>query len=79
MKWRKWKAGDSFFPLGMEHHKKMSDFLIDQKVSVAEKDTLTVIESNGEIVWVAGHRVDNRYKITDQTKHAVIFRISLRG
>ena len=77
LRWRKWKAGDSFCPLGMEHHKKISDFLIDQKISVAEKDSVTVLESNGEIVWVAGHRVDNRFKITEHTKRAIAFQISL--
>jgi tRNA(Ile)-lysidine synthase len=75
--WRKWKAGDSFCPLGMEHHKKISDYLIDQKVSVADKDSLTILESNGEIVWVVGYRVDNRFKITEHTKRAIAFQISL--
>lgn len=77
LRWRKWKAGDSFCPLGMDHHKKVSDFLIDQKISIADKDAVTVIESNGEIVWVAGYRIDNRFKITPQTKRAITFRISL--
>ena len=77
LQWRKWRAGDSFYPLGMEHHKKISDFLIDQKISRADKDVLTVLESKGEIVWVAGHRVDNRFKITTQTKRAVTFKIAL--
>ncbi len=66
--WRKWKPGDSFFPLGMKHKKKVSDLLIDDKISVADKAHVTVLESQGEIVWVAGHRIDDRYKITDQTK-----------
>ncbi len=77
LRWRKWKAGDSFCPLGMEHHKKISDFLIDQKISVSDKDIVTVLESSGEIVWVAGHRLDNRFKITPQTKRAITFRLSL--
>ncbi len=77
LRWRKWKAGDSFCPLGMEHHKKISDFLIDQKISVAEKDSVTVLESKGEIVWVAGHRVDNRFKITEHTRRAIAFQINL--
>ncbi len=77
LKWRKWKAGDSFNPLGMNHHKKISDFLIDQKISLVDKDRVTVLESNGEIVWVVGHRVDNRFKITDETKHALAIKVSL--
>jgi tRNA(Ile)-lysidine synthase len=75
--WRKWRAGDSFCPLGMDHHKKISDFLIDKKISVAEKDSVTVLESNGEIVWVAGYRIDNRFKISEHTKRAIGFQISL--
>ncbi len=66
--WRKWKSGDGFFPLGMKHRKKVSDLLIDDKVSVTDKANVTILESQGEIVWVVGHRIDDRYKITDQTK-----------
>jgi tRNA(Ile)-lysidine synthase len=76
--WRKWKAGDSFCPLGMSHHKKISDFLIDQKISMADKDLVTVLESSGEIIWVVGHRVDNRYKITSHTKQALTFQITMQ-
>ncbi|HEY9008302.1 MAG TPA: tRNA lysidine(34) synthetase TilS [Ohtaekwangia sp.] len=74
--WRKWKAGDAFYPLGMQHRKKVSDFLIDNKVSVADKDTVTVLESQGEIIWVAGHRIDNRYRITETTREVITFRVS---
>jgi tRNA(Ile)-lysidine synthase len=66
--WRTWKSGDFFYPLGMEHKRKVSDFLIDKKVSVAEKKTVTVLESNGEILWVVGYRIDNRFKLTDRTR-----------
>jgi tRNA(Ile)-lysidine synthase len=74
--WRKWRAGDSFYPLGMTQRKKISDFLIDRKVSVAEKDSVTVLESGGEIVWLAGHRIDNRFRLTDSTSHVITFSIS---
>jgi len=68
MLWRKWKHGDSFSPLGLGHSKKVSDFLIDEKISLSDKSDITVVESGGEIVWVVGHRVDDRYKVTAQTK-----------
>jgi len=71
--WRKWKPGDVFYPLGMEHRKKVSDFLIDNKVSVSDKDVVTVLECNGEIAWVVGYRIDNRFKITPKTTSAVLF------
>ena len=73
--WRVWQAGDSFFPLGMEHAKKVSDFLIDEKVPVNLKNRVTVLESNGEIVWVVGYRIDNRFKLTKNTRQAVQFRL----
>jgi tRNA(Ile)-lysidine synthase len=76
LRWRRWQPGDYFVPLGMTHRKKISDFLIDRKISVGEKDSVTVLESAGEIVWVAGHRIDNRYKLTSVTKRALIFLLS---
>ncbi len=74
--WRKWKPGDFFFPLGMKNRKKISDFLIDEKVSLADKDSLTLLESNGEIVWVVGHRIDDRFKVTDQTRRVIRIRLN---
>jgi tRNA(Ile)-lysidine synthase len=71
--WRKWRSGDYFYPLGMEQKRKLSDFLIDNKVSVAEKHFVTVLVSGGEIAWVVGHRIDNRFKLTAPTTQAVCF------
>lgn len=71
--WRTWKAGDAFYPLGMNHRKKVSDFLIDLKLSRTDKESVTVLESQGEIIWIAGYRIDNRFKITDHTREVVIF------
>lgn len=74
--WRVWQAGDSFFPLGMNQHKKVSDFLIDEKVPANLKNRVTVLESNGEIAWVVGYRIDNRYKLTKITRQAALFRVT---
>lgn len=74
--WRMWRSGDSFVPLGMQHHKKLSDFLIDNKVSVSDKEQVTVLESGGEIAWVVGYRIDDRYKISESTRRVLVCKVS---
>jgi tRNA(Ile)-lysidine synthase len=75
--WRKWRPGDHFHPLGLGHSKKLSDFFIDQKLSIADKDQATVLECNGRIAWVVGYRIDDRFKITDATTQRVSLKVSL--
>ncbi len=66
---RKWKQGDFFRPLGMSNFKKLSDFFIDNKFSIKDKEDSWLLLSGDDIVWVVGHRTDDRYKITNKTKH----------
>lgn len=72
---RKWKHGDSFMPLGMSNMKKLSDFFIDEKLSILQKQDSWVMCSGPDIVWVIGHRIDERYKVTGRTR--TVFQVRL--
>ncbi|HKL40756.1 MAG TPA: tRNA lysidine(34) synthetase TilS [Cryomorphaceae bacterium] len=72
---RLWQSGDRFIPFGMKGSKKVSDFLIDQKVSVPEKERTFVLVSHGEICWVIGHRIDDRFKSNLSKAEAIHFKI----
>ncbi|MBR4995551.1 MAG: tRNA lysidine(34) synthetase TilS [Alistipes sp.] len=64
---RKWQEGDSFTPFGMKGSKKVSDFLIDNKISMAEKARQFVLLSGDEIVWLVGRRINDNNRITQKT------------
>lgn len=65
---RNWKAGDKFYPIGLRGTKKVSDYLTDAKIDLLERNKQLVLTNNGKIVWLIGKRLDDRYKITSQTK-----------
>ncbi len=69
---RKWKEGDKFMPLGMKSFKKLSDYFIDNKFSLLEKKAQWLLCSGKDIVWIVGHRIDNRYKLESKTKKVYI-------
>ena len=74
---RTWKNGDAFIPLGMKTKKKISDFFIDTKIPVYEKRSFPILETkDGRIVWVCGQRIDDRFKVTEETKRVLKLQFS---
>lgn len=73
---RRWLPGDSFHPIGMKGRKKVSDFLTNAKVPADKKKHALVLLNNNKIVWLVGFRLDDRFKITNNTKKFI--KISIR-
>ena len=67
LKLRKWQEGDYLFPLGMNGKKKLSDYFVDEKFSRFEKEETWILCSGKKIVWIIGHRLDDRFKITPES------------
>jgi tRNA(Ile)-lysidine synthase len=70
------KPGDFFYPLGMSKPKKIQDFFVDSKIPRDERDVIPLLLNKDEIIWVIGRRVDDRYKVTDNTIR--VLRLQLR-
>jgi tRNA(Ile)-lysidine synthase len=73
---RPWQQSDFFYPLGMKTKQKLSDFFIQQKMPLHEKSRVPLlINGNGDILWVAGYRLNEHYKVTKNTKKVTIFEL----
>ena len=68
---RRWREGDWFIPFGMTGRKKVSDFLIDAKVPLPEKQRQFVLLSGNDIVWLVGRRIDDRFRLTAETENVL--------
>jgi len=71
---RHWRSGDYFQPLGMQGMKKISDYLIDTKVSLPDKERTWLLTSGSEIAWVIGMRLDDRYKVRPGTRQVLMMK-----
>ena len=76
---RHWQQGDYFRPFGMKGMKKLSDFLIDKKVPLPDKEKIWLLCTGQKIIWVVGYRIDDRFRITGNTKQILMIRYQKQG
>lgn len=70
---RHWREGDRFKPFGMKGSKLLSDLFTDLKFSEKQKKETWILESDGEILWVIGHRAARAFKVpNDSTSYVII-------
>jgi len=73
---RKRREGDYFYPAGMGgKRKKLQDFFVDEKVPRYERDGVPVVTSGEDIIWVAGYRMDERFKAGEGTKRFLVLEL----
>ncbi|HIJ60761.1 MAG TPA: tRNA lysidine(34) synthetase TilS [Nitrospirae bacterium] len=65
------KAGDYFYPLGFGKRKKIQDFFVDEKIPRDERDVVPLLANEKDIIWIAGYRLDDRYKVDKDTKRVL--------
>jgi tRNA(Ile)-lysidine synthase len=66
------RPGDRFVPLGGPGTRKVKSFLIDRKVPVAERGRIPLVLENGRVAWIVGHRIDDRFKVTPDTRRILV-------
>lgn len=78
---RTWRHGDRFLPLGMQSWCKLQDFFTEAKVPRARRawTPLVVSRESREIVWVAGLRIGERYKVTERTRRTLRLQVQWRA
>jgi len=72
---KSWQKGDFFYPFGNKNKQKLSDFFINNKISKDLKSKIPIVLNNDEIVWVAGYRINERYKVKKSTK--VVYKLEI--
>lgn len=76
---RTFVEGDRFVPLGMDRSVKLKDFFISRKIPREMRRSIPLLLSGKEIVWVIGHRLDERYKITADTTRVLKVTATMSG
>ncbi|MBR6332663.1 MAG: hypothetical protein IKR78_06015, partial [Dehalococcoidales bacterium] len=67
--------GDAFIPFGADAEIKVARFLMNRHLSKAEREKVFLLCDGDDIIWVIGHRIDDRYKVTDQTTSVLCLKV----
>jgi tRNA(Ile)-lysidine synthase len=71
------RPGDRFRPLGLGGRKKLQDYFVDRKVPRQQRDRVPlVVDENDRIIWVAGHGIDDEFRVTDSSQAVLILRLT---
>src|SRR5205814_10489494 len=71
------RPGDRFRPIGLHGWKKLQDLFVDRKVARAERDAVPlVVDDRDRIVWVAGHGIDEAFRVTDAAQAVLLLRLT---
>jgi tRNA(Ile)-lysidine synthase len=70
------RTGDRFRPLGLRGRKKLQDYFVDRKIARQRRDLVPiVVDAADRIVWVAGHSIDDEFRVTDPAQAVLILRL----
>jgi tRNA(Ile)-lysidine synthase len=69
---RHWQKGDYFHPLGTKGRKKLSDYFVDKKIPVTDKNKIWILTSEDDIVWIVGYQIDDKNKVNDHTNNILL-------
>ena len=72
---RNFRDGDRFYPLGAGGRKKVKDFFIDQKIPRSFRHRIPILEINGEIAWIIGFRMDERFKMVTGSREGLVVQV----
>ncbi|OIO28654.1 MAG: tRNA lysidine(34) synthetase TilS [Nitrospirae bacterium CG_4_10_14_3_um_filter_44_29] len=69
------KAGDFFYPAGFGKKKKLQDYFVDEKIPRDERDSIPIVLSGDDVIWISGYRADERFKVTGETKKILMLEL----
>ena len=72
---RKRERGDRFHPLGMKGSKKVKDFFIDLKIPLEQRERIPLLMDKDKVVWIVGYRIDERFRVDEDTRSILKVRI----